>query len=254
MTISTVDNEPEIVGYRCRQSEAENWHMSSTPAYWEHQPVILLEDYQARTKQLQDTLESERALNNELVLLLAAFTPEQAALKLEIERLNRVLQTITADRDAEKSMKATARMQRDKMTAEVTRLRDLYQRDVFGLNNEGDPIGGDPAGGYANDILRLQAQIVRLKTPTLWNDMSIAPKDGSLVILLVEFDEHSTEDQDAAPTIGMNNFDNDEEDEWRFAGWCWTHDHWTQGSGKPIGWIPLQLPNDQEVGGLEIIQ
>ena len=39
---------------------------------------------------------------------------------------------------------------------EVQSLKDKYQRDVFGLNNEGDPIGGDPAGGYANDLARLK--------------------------------------------------------------------------------------------------
>jgi hypothetical protein len=27
-----------------------------------------------------------------------------------------------------------------------------YQRDVYGLNNEGDPIGGEPAGGFANEL------------------------------------------------------------------------------------------------------
>jgi hypothetical protein len=43
------------------------------------------------------------------------------------------------------------------------RLRDQYQRDVYGLNNEGDPIGGEPAGGYANDNARLRAELAALK-------------------------------------------------------------------------------------------
>jgi hypothetical protein len=72
-----------------------------------------------------------------------------------------------------------------------------------------------------------------------WRDMAYAPRDGTLLRLLVEFDEHSTEDEDQAPTIGANNFDNDEQDEWLFAGWCWTHDHWVQGKGAPIGWLPM---------------
>lgn len=76
-------------------------------------------------------------------------------------------------------------------------------------------------------------------TATVWNDMSSAPKDGTMLRLLVEFEEHSTEDETTAPTIGTNNFDNDENDEWLFAGWCWTHDHFTQGVGKPIGWLPF---------------
>ena len=69
--------------------------------------------------------------------------------------------------------------------------------------------------------------------------MSSAPRDGTLLRLLVEFEEHPTEDADHAPTIGANNFDNDEEDCWKFAGWCWTHDHFTEGKGVPVGWLPM---------------
>jgi hypothetical protein len=72
-----------------------------------------------------------------------------------------------------------------------------------------------------------------------WRDMDTAPRDGTLLRLLVEFDEHSTEDSDQAPTIGANNFDHDGLDEWKFAGWCWTHDHFTEGKGTPVGWLPL---------------
>lgn len=72
-----------------------------------------------------------------------------------------------------------------------------------------------------------------------WRDMATAPRDGTLVRLLVEFTEHATEDADQAPTIGANNFDNDGEDRWQFAGWCWSHDHFTEGKGTPIGWLPL---------------
>jgi hypothetical protein len=82
-----------------------------------------------------------------------------------------------------------------------------------------------------------------------WRDMATAPKDGTLLILLVEFDEHSTEDEKQAPTIGANNFTNDGQDEWVFAGWCWSHDHWTQGVGKPIGWRPLtaEVPEPKQL-------
>lgn len=72
-----------------------------------------------------------------------------------------------------------------------------------------------------------------------WRDMSTAPRDGTMLRLLVEFEEHSTEDEDQAPTIGANNFDHDGEDEWKFAGWCWSHDHFTQGRGEPVGWLPM---------------
>lgn len=72
-----------------------------------------------------------------------------------------------------------------------------------------------------------------------WCDMATAPTDGTMVRLLVEFEEHSTEDAEQAPTIGANNFDNDGEDVWRFAGWCWSHDHFTEGKGVPVGWLPM---------------
>lgn len=70
--------------------------------------------------------------------------------------------------------------------------------------------------------------------------MDAAPRDGTMVRLLVEFTEHATEDT-ARPawTIGANNHDHDGEDAWMFAGWCWTHDHFTEGKGTPIGWLPL---------------
>ncbi|MCG6541719.1 hypothetical protein MCB86_16725 [Pseudomonas sp. KSR10] len=76
-----------------------------------------------------------------------------------------------------------------------------------------------------------------------WQDMATAPRDGTLVQLLVEFDEHATEDTDGpAPTIGANNYDNDGEDRWQFAGWCWSHDHFTEGKGTPVGWLPIAAP------------
>ena len=50
-----------------------------------------------------------------------------------------------------------------KRDARVAELESRYQRDVYGLNNEGDPIGGDPAGGYANDNARLRAELAALK-------------------------------------------------------------------------------------------
>ncbi|KPA95401.1 hypothetical protein [Pseudomonas asplenii] len=77
-----------------------------------------------------------------------------------------------------------------------------------------------------------------------WRDMETAPRDGSMLRLLVEFTDHSTEDEEQAATIGANNFDNDGEDSWQFAGWCWDHDHFTEGKGTPVGWLPmLDTPN-----------
>ena len=49
------------------------------------------------------------------------------------------------------------------LEGEIAKRDAKYQRDVWGLNNEGDPIGGDPAGGYANDNARLRAELSALK-------------------------------------------------------------------------------------------
>lgn len=70
--------------------------------------------------------------------------------------------------------------------------------------------------------------------------MSTAPRDGTMVRLLVEFEEHATEDSEGPSwTIGANSYENNDEDVWQFAGWCWTHDHFTEGKGTPVGWLPL---------------
>ncbi|MBH1388641.1 hypothetical protein I5U29_07760 [Stenotrophomonas maltophilia] len=73
--------------------------------------------------------------------------------------------------------------------------------------------------------------------------MDTAPRNGTVVRLLVQFEENSTEDTaEPAWTIGTCNDDNVSEDErigWQFAGWCWTHDHFTEGKGAPVGWLPL---------------
>ena len=50
-----------------------------------------------------------------------------------------------------------------KRDARILELESQYQRDVYGLNNEGDPIGGDPAGGYANDNARLRTELAAIK-------------------------------------------------------------------------------------------
>lgn len=73
--------------------------------------------------------------------------------------------------------------------------------------------------------------------------MDTAPRDGTMIRLLVQFEENATEDTaDPVWTIGACNDDNVGEDErvgWQFAGWCWTHDHFTEGKGTPVGWLPM---------------
>ncbi len=70
-----------------------------------------------------------------------------------------------------------------------------------------------------------------------------APRDGTMVALWVDYTSapaaHPLQDAARAWTVGTNSFDHDGEDVWRFAGWCWSHDHFTEGKGKVLGWLPF---------------
>lgn len=67
-----------------------------------------------------------------------------------------------------------------------------------------------------------------------WVNPETAVKDGRMYLLRINGGSHRTSDSDVWETIGFNNFDNDGENVWQFAGWCWTHDHWVNGSGRVI--------------------
>lgn len=72
-------------------------------------------------------------------------------------------------------------------------------------------------------------------------DMSQAPRDGTLLLLLLDPDEKLEHPLDDTPeysrTVGFNNFDHDNIDEWKFAGWSWCNDEFTRGEGTPIAWM-----------------
>ena len=91
------------------------------------------------------------------------------------------------------------------------------------------------------DEWRLANPFAQPVQPTAaWRPITTAPRDGTLVLLLVDFEENSLEDTpNSVRTIGHNNFDHDHENLWQFAGWCWTHDCYTQGVGVPTGWLPF---------------
>jgi hypothetical protein len=104
-----------------------------------------------------------------------------------------------------------------------------------------------PAPAESSRALKaMRAEIERMRSlpgshgETVARPMNTAPRDGTLLRLLVRFDEHSLDDSSEPQwTIGQNSKDHTEEDVWQFAGWCWEHDHFTEGEGTPIGWLPL---------------
>ena len=88
-----------------------------------------------------------------------------APLVLEADALARVacLEGEIAKRDEELAACRVAVENCELFRARIAELEAKYQRDVYGLNNEGDPIGGDPAGGYANDNAQLRSELAALK-------------------------------------------------------------------------------------------
>ena len=74
-------------------------------------------------------------------------------------------------------------------------------------------------------------------------------KDGSLVVLYVEGGKNPTGDVGPGEiwqTIGFNTLKDTGDDEWKMAGWNWTHDFFTEGSGTVVGWdyLPASLDLD----------
>jgi hypothetical protein len=97
---------------------------------------------------------------------------------------------------------------------------------------------GEPHG---EEALRaaVNAAKLELEQPSdPWLPIGSAPRDGKMIWLLVDYTdgEHPLADSTIAATIGFNERDGTGEDRWQFAGWCWTHDHFTEGRGKVIAW------------------
>lgn len=77
-----------------------------------------------------------------------------------------------------------------------------------------------------------------------WQPIETAPKDGTSVLLLIGDADHALHDDTYAVSIGSYGVEGGPEYDptWNFAGWCWTHDHYTRGEGTPTHWMPLPLP------------
>lgn len=80
----------------------------------------------------------------------------------EIARLRQDLRNAFND-DLKMATMRNQELEIKQLRARFNQLEDRYQREVYGLNNEGDPIGGEPAGGYVNDLARLRARVAKLE-------------------------------------------------------------------------------------------
>ncbi len=76
-----------------------------------------------------------------------------------------------------------------------------------------------------------------------WDGMQTAPKDGTIVRLLVVPDPEAwtpfDDSHNPYETIGFNNLADTDEDRWEFVGWDWNHDCFVSGLGEVIGWLPF---------------
>jgi hypothetical protein len=103
----------------------------------------------------------------------------------------------------------------------------------------------DDEFGYSQELVRSIILADRAaqaaKQVAAWQPIETAPKDGTIVRLLVNFTEHPLEDDNEKPiaTIGGNCGDNTGEDQWQFAGWSWDQDCFTEGEGEVVGWMPM---------------
>jgi hypothetical protein len=97
--------------------------------------------------------------------------------------------------------------------------------------------GVECAPWVVDAVMKLEAAAQARAVPETWRPMDTAPRDGTMLRLLVQFEDHATEDTtEPAPTIGAYE---EGADGWQFAGWCWSHDHFTEGKGEPVGWLPM---------------
>jgi len=144
----------------------------------------------------------------------------------------------------------------DDLAAAIEQLRDhQLQLDMDGIMVGVSRQALDEVLASAARLRETGAGRVRAKHSSyLPLPMSTAPKDATLLRLLVRFDSrndnhHPLEDSyEPQWTMGTNHLSNTGEDEWLIVGWNWTHDCFTTSGGEPLGWLPLVPPQPDGCG------
>ena len=80
------------------------------------------------------------------------------------------------------------------------------------------------------------------------NNMDVAPKNGEMVWLLVDYldGRNALTDSVKSWTLGFNNYEHDGQNVWRLSGWSWEHDCFCAGKGTPIAWKPLGFELEEQ--------
>lgn len=81
-----------------------------------------------------------------------------------------------------------------------------------------------------------------------YNPADSAPKDGSMLRLLVDYStgHGSLDDAMISWTIGFNSLLHTGEDWWEIAGWNWEQDCFCNAQGEILGWLPFDNPSVPE--------
>ncbi|MCC3679189.1 hypothetical protein LLE81_00060 [Staphylococcus epidermidis] len=112
----------------------------------------------------------------------------------------------------------------------------LEQSGVVLLATDGANLTGDDGHGEVYTLPQPAPGWVQ----DSWRPMESAPKDGTLLRLLVEFDDCAIDDGEGPfATVGQNFLDTTGEDAWQFVGWDWEQDVFVDGIGRPVGWMPM---------------
>jgi hypothetical protein len=92
----------------------------------------------------------------------------------------------------------------------------------------------------------------------IWRPIKEAPRDGRILILLVDNSDSNfpdggdptlianpLEDARFTRTVGHNSYEHSGLDEWHFAGWDWDYDTYTTGKAEPILFALLpEIPDE----------